>query len=384
MKHRVNPIVLDVLAALCGLAGSAHAEFSQETPPAAAQDAPAPATADKPALKQEELEQLLAPIALYPDDLVSQLLMASTYPLEIVMADRWVKAHKDLKGDAAAKALEQEPWDASVKSLVNFPDLLAMMSDKLDWTQKLGDTFLGQQTEVMDTIQKLRAKAKESGNLETNENQKVEVQQQGSTQVITIQSANPQVVYVPVYDPVVVYGAWPYPAYPPYPYYPPAYGVGVGIAVGFAWGYAWGGCDWDDDDINIDINRNTEINHNIDRGKYQDKLGQRGDGTWKHDPAHRQSVPYRDQAATKQYGGRTSEQAAQARESYRGRTETSNLDRSAPGSSQARPQTASLGSTSRTGALGDVSRGGQSARTSSSRGWSSRSGGRAGGGGRRR
>jgi len=356
---------------------------------------------DKPAFKTEELEQMLAPIALYPDDLLTQVLMATTYPLEIVQADRWAKANKGKTGDAAAKALEAQPWDASVKSLVNFPDVLALLSDKLDWTQKLGDAFIGQQKEVMDTIQKLRAKAKEAGKLESNEDQKIEVKQEGTTEVIVIQSANPQVVYVPVYDPVVVYGGWPYPAYPPYPYYPPAYAAGVGIAVGFAWGYAWGSCNWGHSDVDIDINRNTNINNNIDRTKYQNRgQGGSGGGKWNHDPSHRAGVPYRDKSASQRYGGKTATQATQARESFRGRGGASSLD--APGAGRtgasgarptagARTSAGQSGSRASSNALGGVRGGGQAARASSSRGNASRAsagggsrGGSRGGGGRRR
>ena len=175
-----------------------------------------------PVFKAEELEQILAPVALYPDSLLTQILMASTYPLEIVNADRWTKQNKDKKGDALAKALEAQPWDPSVKSLVNFPQVLAMMSEKLDWTQKVGDAFLAQQKDVMGTIQKLRHKAQESGNLKTTKEQVVKVEQE----VIIIEPASPQVVYVPTYNPTVVYGAWAYPAYPPYPVYPPGYVAG--------------------------------------------------------------------------------------------------------------------------------------------------------------
>ncbi len=176
--------------------------------------------------KPEEIEQLVAPIALYPDSLVSQILMASTYPLEVVQADRWAKANKTLKGDALTKALEAQSWDPSVKSLVNFPQVLAMMSEKLDVTQKLGDAFLAQQKDVMDAIQRLRAKAQAQGNLKTTKEQTVIVEQparkprsssnRAQTTVIKIEPTNPQVVYVPTYNPTVVYGAWPYPAYPPY------------------------------------------------------------------------------------------------------------------------------------------------------------------------
>ena len=168
-------------------------------------------TGAKPTFKQEELDQMLAPIALYPDSLLTQILMASTYPLEVVQAERWAKQNKDMKGDALAKALEAQPWDPSVKSLVNFPQVLTMMSEKLDWTQKVGDAFLAQQKDVMATVQKLRAKAEAAGNLKTTKEQVVKVEKE----IIIIEPASPQVIYVPTYNPTVVYGAWPYPAYPP-------------------------------------------------------------------------------------------------------------------------------------------------------------------------
>ena len=126
--------------------------------------------------RRGELAALLAPIALYPDTVVAQILMASTYPLEIVQAERWAKQNNSLKSDALAAALEKQPWDPSVKSLVNFPQVLTMMSEKLDWTTKLGDAFLAQQKEVMNAIQKLRRKAKENGNLDSNEQQKIIVE----------------------------------------------------------------------------------------------------------------------------------------------------------------------------------------------------------------
>ena len=185
--------------------------------------------------RPEELEQVLAPIALYPDPLVSQILMASTYPLEVAIADRWTKQNSSLKGDALTKALEAQDWDPSVKSLVNFPQVLTMMSEKLDWTQKMGDAFLQDQKKVLDTIQSLRAKAQASGNLQTTKEQTVIVEEK----IIKIEPASPQVVYVPTYNPTVVYGAWPYPAYPPYSYYPPGY-VATTAAFSFAAGVAMG------------------------------------------------------------------------------------------------------------------------------------------------
>jgi hypothetical protein len=286
---------------------------------------------DKP-FKQEELDQLLAPIALYPDSLLAQIFMASTYPLEVVQAGKWAKANQNLKGDALAAALEKEKWDPSVKSLVNFPQVLDMMNEKLDGTQKLGDAFLAQQKDVMDTVQKLRAKAEEQGNLKTTEEQKVVVEKE--TKTIIIESASPEVVYVPTYNPTVVYGPWWYPSYPPYYYYPPGYvagaalfSFGVGIAIGAAWGYAWGGCNWRRGDVNIDINRNTNINNNIDRSKHQNKVttGQGGRGEWKHNPEHRKGVSYRDQGTAQKFD-RGASRDAKSRESFRGRAETGRQD----------------------------------------------------------
>ena len=277
-----------------------------------------------PVFKAEELEQILAPVALYPDSLLTQILMASTYPLEIVQADRWAKQNKDMKGDTLTKALEAQPWDPSVKSLVNFPQVLAMMSEKIDWTQKLGDAFLAQQKDVMGTIQKLRGKAQASGNLKTTKEQVVKVEQE----VIIIEPASPQTVYVPAYNPTVVYGAWAYPAYPPYYYYPPGYVAGAaftfaaGVAIGAAWGYAWGGANWRGGDVDVNVNRNTNINNNIDRSKYQNTVtgGQGGQGKWQHDASHRGGVAYKDQRTAQKYNKGTGGEAAKSREAYRGKT----------------------------------------------------------------
>ncbi len=294
--------------------------------------------ADQPAFKQEELDQLLAPVALYPDSLLAQVLMASTYPLELVQADRWAKQNKDLKGDPLTAALEKQPWDPSVKSLVNFPQVLAMMSEKLDWTQKLGDAFLAQQKDVMATVQALRKKAADAGTLKTTKEQKVVVEQE----TIVIESASPQVVYVPTYNPTVVYGSWPYPAYPPATYYPPGYvagtalfSFGVGMAAGAAWGYAWGGCDWHGGDVDVDIDRNTNINNNINRGNYS-KQYQGGRGNWQHNPEHRKGVSYRDQATGQKFNRASSNEAVKSREDFRGRSEAGRQDPARGGADQAR------------------------------------------------
>jgi hypothetical protein len=277
-----------------------------------------------PAFNEGEIEQLVAPIALYPDSLVSQILMASTYPLEVVQAQRWAEQNKGLSGDALASALNEQTWDPSVKSLVNFPDVLTMMNEKLDWTQKLGDAFLAQQKDVMDGIQTLRKKAEDAGNLKTTEQQIVKTEQQ----TIIIESANPQVIYVPTYDPVVVYGTWPYPAYPPYYYYPPGYragsnllSFGLGFACGAAWGWAWGGCNWGRGDVDININQNTNFNRNIDRSKYKAEFQGRDRGQWQHNAEHRKGVAYRDNKTAGRYNRASTNEAIKSREAFRGRAE---------------------------------------------------------------
>jgi hypothetical protein len=278
------------------------------------------------AFSQEELEQVLAPIALHPDSLISQILMASTYPLEVVQAERFAKQNASLKGDALTKALEAQNWDPSVKSLVNFPQVLTMMSEKLDWTQKLGDAFLADQKKVLDTIQTLRAKAQAAGNLQTTKEQTVIVEEK----IIKIESPNPQVVYVPTYNPTVVYGAWPYPSYPPYYYYPPGYVAssmmwfGAGVAMGAAWGYAWGNCNWGGGDVDIDIDRNFNSNRNIDRSKYNQNG--RGKGSWQHNPEHRKGVSYRDQGTAQKFNRASTNDAIKSREQFRGRAEQGRQD----------------------------------------------------------
>lgn len=306
------------LASATAVAQPERAELPPET--VAAQ--PAQATASP----QGEVEQLVAPIALHPDALVSQILMASTYPLEVVQAERWVKA--DPNGAQDPEALNAQPWDPSVKSLTGFPDVLTMMSEQLDWTTKLGDAFLADQKSVLDAIQRLRARAKSEGNLETTQQQIVNVENTGGTEVIVIESSDPEIVYVPSYDPVVVYGGWPYPSYPPYSYYSPGYvagtallSFGVGVACGAAWGHAWGDCDWHGGDVDIDIDKNFNFNQNIDRSKYKAEIGSGGRGKWQHDSSHRGGVAYRDNATAQKYGRGSDARAAQSREQYRGRAE---------------------------------------------------------------
>jgi hypothetical protein len=331
--QRTAATLVCVLALAFGAAQPKAQESTSPPPPAESASAqPDVAPPDNP-LSAGEIEQLVAPIALYPDDLIAQLLMASTYPLEIVQAARWAKdpAHAKLKGTALDDALAKQDWDPSVKSLVPFPTVLESMNEKLDWTQKLGDAFLAQQKDVMDAIQRLRTKAQDAGNLKSNEQQtvKVETVPQTQTQVIVIQPANPQVVYVPVYQPTVVYGAWGYPAYPPYYWPPPA---GAVFAAGFFWGtafavsssyYGWGHCGWGHGDVNVNINNSTNINNDFKKNtnnninnKSGNKIG--SDGKWQHDASHRKGVNYKDASTREQFGKGQSRDAA-TRQNFRGR-----------------------------------------------------------------
>jgi hypothetical protein len=267
-----------------------------------------------PPFKAEELEQLAAPVALYPDELLTQIMMASTYPLEVVQAARWMESRKKQKPEQIQAEAEKQPWDPSVQALTAFPDVLDMMNTKLDWTQKLGDAVLAQQKDFMAAVQHLRKQAEAAGNLKSSEQIKVVKE----TETIIIQSANPTVVYVPQYNPTVVYGTWPYPAYPPYyypsPYYPPGYALGAGIAFGVGVaivGGAWNNYpDWHGGDININRNTNINVNNtNINRNA--------GGNKWEHNPSHRQGVNYRDSASQQRYGKNVA--GADGREQYRGR-----------------------------------------------------------------
>jgi hypothetical protein len=264
--------------------------------------------------RQEELDQMLAPIALYPESLLAQSLMAATYPLEVVQADRWAKVNRNLRGDQLNDALDQQNWDPSVKALVPFPQVLSMMSERLEWTQKLGDAFLDQQDEVMDTVQRLRARAQAAGNLRDTEEQRVMAEDGG----IVIEPVNPEVVYVPVYDPTVIYGPWWYPAFPPFFFPPPpgvifvrGFGFWRGVTVGRAWDHGWGYWDWRHHYVNVNVNRNININRNISITRTNIQTTR-----WQHDVSHRKGVTYRNEATRERYG--QSVKGAETRRDFRG------------------------------------------------------------------
>ena len=260
-------------------------------------------------LTQQQVQQLVAPIALYSDALLAQVLTASTYPLEVVMAARWSEKNPDLKGAALEDGMQKEPWDPSVKGLTSVPQVLAMMSDKLDWTQQLGEAFLAQPDDIQNAIQVLRARADEAGNLKSNKEQNVRrvaatpsPGYAGPPEYIVIEPVEPDYVYVPVYDPVVVYGAdyWP-PAYAPFFWYPhwwtvgPVIGFGAAAFVGPAlwYHYNWGNRGY------AAIQTNTSLYSRFNRvnvtggGQFQN---------WKFDPVHRGTVPFKNTNLQQQFG----------------------------------------------------------------------------------
>jgi hypothetical protein len=276
-----------------------------------------PATTSDQLLKPEEIAALVAPVALYPDNLLAEVLMASTYPLEVVQADRWATANKKLNQDQLKAAVDKQPWDGSVKALVATPSVLTMMSTKLDWTQKLGDAFLAQQTDVMDAIQRLRAKAQANNKLTSTKEQTVTVRQEQNRQVIAIEPTEPNMVYVPYYDPAVVYGDWPYADYPPY-YFPDYYGgyIGAGLlATGVAFGagyllgrwvsrgnYWGGGINWQRNAINM----NRPVVNPL------------GGNMWQHDPAHRRGVRYNNANVQQRFGNARIAAGNRPRPDFRG------------------------------------------------------------------
>jgi hypothetical protein len=275
-----------------------------------------------------QLEQLVAPIALYPDSLLSQILMASTYPLEVIEAARWVEGNPDVSGQALEDAMRKQQWDPSVKALTAIPQTLKMMSDKLDWTQQIGDAFLAQQADVLDAVQRLRERADNTGNLKTTEQQKVTKTSVAEAPagysrsagapayVYTIESANPDSYYVPIYNPMEVYGAWPYSDYQPFYWYPSGY-FGAGNVFSFAAGVfvgsaIWGNVDWWRRNVSINPLRYNQFNRtNI------------ANNTWNHNPAHRGSVPYRDQNVAQRFGDQSK---AGAREAFRGKADAGRRD----------------------------------------------------------
>jgi hypothetical protein len=270
-----------------------------------AQQSPAPANEQAATIPPEQLDSLIAPIALYPDPLLSQTLVASTYPLEIIQLQQWLEKNKNLKDQALADAVKKQDWDPSIQAMAALPDVVKQMADNIKWTTDLGNAFLAQQSDVMDAAQRMRKKAKDGGNLKSSEQQKVETKVVESKQVIVIEQASPEIVYVPSYNPTMVYGAPVYP-YPPIAYPPPGYyaagmaiSFGIGIAMGAAWGGGWGyNSGWGGNN-NININNNNNFVRNSNRQNVSNRTG----GTWQHNPQHRGGAPYSNGATARKYGG---------------------------------------------------------------------------------
>jgi hypothetical protein len=298
MSTNLFPRAVVVFPAVLLLIGQPRA-FTQETETAVtSQTAEAPTT-----IPPEQLDSLVAPIALYPDPLLAQTLAASTYPIEIVQLGQWLEKNKNLKDQALVDAVSKQPWDPSVQAMAGFPEVAGRMAGNIQWTSDMGNAFLAQQADVMDAVQRMRAKAESKGALKTGEQTKVEKKTVGGEQVIVVEQANPSEVYVPSYDPAVVYGepAYPYPTYT-YPGYQPGTALmwGTGIALGAAainnnWGW---GCGWDNGDININNNNNYVNNYNK---KNNIKAGE---GNWQHNAEHRGNAPYGDRGTAEKFGGK--------------------------------------------------------------------------------
>lgn len=272
--------------------------------PAHALQAPPPpgATDEAPLLTPQQLDDLTAPIALYPDPLVAQILAAATYPLEVVAADRWLQANPGLQGTALTDAAQNQPWDPSVQALVVLPSVLGMLDRNLTWTVNLGNAFLAQEQDVMDAIQRQRQRAMSAGVLASNQQQLVQQSTEADQTVIEILPAQPEVVYVPVYDPVAIWGPPVYHPWPPF-WYPPR-PVGAIIAAGFAgffFGVAvapsfhhWGG--WSRWGWGVGWRQHTVVVHNsfYTRNNYRlpSNSIRSGRSAWSHDPHHRGGVAY--------------------------------------------------------------------------------------------
>lgn len=326
--------------ALLSSGNAARAQTEPAAPPAVQpNETPAP---EAPKIPNDQLDSLVAPIALYPDPLLAQTLAASTYPLELIQLQQWMQKNKNLKGKALADAVAKQPWDPSVQSMAGIPDAVERLAGNIQWTTDLGNAFLAQQQDVMDAVQRMRTKAQSKGALKTSQQQTVETKTvQGNKEVIVIQQPNPEVVYVPSYDPAVVYGPPAYPYYPyTYPGYVPGMGLalGTGIALGIGWANNnWGNCDWNNGgDININNNNNFNRNTNVNRSGG-------GNNKWQHDGRHRGGAPYSNRSTAQKFGGtargdslanRQTNARQRQNEPGGNRQQTSLADRSAGGDRQ--------------------------------------------------
>lgn len=303
LRSQLTAVICSILVIPGGMSGAGPGLAPQQggTP-----EAPAPK------IPNDQLDSLVAPIALYPDPLLAQVFAASTYPLEIMQLQQWLTKNPGLKDKALQDAVMKQPWDPSIQSMAALPDVVKRLSDDIQWTTDLGNAVLAQQSDVMDAVQRMRAKAQETGNLKSNEQMKVETKVIENKQVIVVQQSNPEVVYVPSYNPTVVYGPPAYP-YPPIYYPPPGYyaaGMAISFGVGMAIGAAWGGGGWccnsgwgGNNTININ-NNNTFVNNSNRQNNISNRSGNRtGNSTWQHNSNHRGGTPYANRATANKYGG---------------------------------------------------------------------------------
>ena len=298
-----------VAIACVALLSSGNAALLAQTEPAtqpAVQESATPAP-EAPKIPNDQLDSLVSPIALYPDPLLAQTLAASTYPLEVIQLQQWLAKNPKLKDKALADAVAKQNWDPSIQSMAALPEVVKQLAENIAWTSDLGNAFLAQQSDVMDAVQRMRAKAQGAGNLKASKEQKVETKQVEGKTVVVIEQADPKVVYVPSYNPTAVYGppVYPYPSI----YYPPyvpgrLLAFGTGIAIGAAWGNGgWGyGCGWGNNNVNVNVNNfNKNTINSVNRNNINN--ANRSGNTWQHNAQHRGGAPYSNKTTANKYGG---------------------------------------------------------------------------------
>ncbi len=331
-------------------------------------------------LNPQQLENLVAPIALYPDPLLGQIMVAATYPLEVVEASQWLQRNPGLTGTALTEAAKEQNWDASVQALVLFPDVLKQLNTDVTWTTNLGNAFLAQQAEVMDAVQRLRQKAKDDGKLQSTPQEKVTTVNQGGAPAIEIEPADPDVIYVPTYNPAWFWGPalyYPYPGWfwPPTPVGGIYFGWGLPIRVGFFFGGGWGG--WGGWGWHFGWGAHSVIVNNTFIHRYNFNsahLAQlHGTSVWAHDPAHRMGVPYARPEMAQRYQNSVRENLRPAATQQARRTASQPSERMG---TRSVPQNNPRG-----GIFGGMGSG-QAARINSDHGFSSMGAARTGGGAR--
>jgi hypothetical protein len=305
-RNRPSRSVRAAVAIVCAMAIAPGNAMASAVFPARA-FAQAPAQEAATTIPANQLDSLVAPIALYPDPLLAQILAASTYPLELLQLQQWLEKNPGLKDKALLDAVGKQPWDPSIQAMAPLPDVVKRLANDIQWTTDLGNAFLAQQGDVMEAVQRMRKRAQDKGNLKSTPQQTVETQVIEQEQVIVIEQSDPEVVYIPSYNPYTVWGDPFYP-YPPIYYPPPGYyaagaaiSFGVGVAIGAAWGNGgWGwGPRWGNNDITINNNNIVNRNANVRAGNRNVS----GRTNWQHRPEHRGGTPYRDRSTANRYGG---------------------------------------------------------------------------------